>query len=275
MAEQRVVLQYETDLSEEQWQLVEPLLPPAKFGGRPRSTPMRRVLEAIFYLVKTGCHWRMLPIDFPPWRTVYGYCAEWSENGTLRRVQRSLYFKVREREGRNPQPSVAIIDSQTVPTGKMGGVRGYDGGKKKKGRKRHVVVDVLGMMLGARVTAANDHDTNGGIRALRSVSKFLRKPSFKRIYADKGYQGERFAGYVDQKFDGAVVQIGENKTNIRDGFVPDKQRWVVERTFAWLFDYRRLTIDYERLIVHSQGMMRLAAIRTMIRRLVPEPFPKW
>ena len=266
---------YETDLTDAQWAIFEPLVPPAKTGGRRRTTSMRRVIDAVFYLLKTGCHWRMLPSDFPPWRTVYEYFAKWAQKPILRRIQRILYFKVRASVGRQPMPTVAIIDSQTVPTGKMGGVRGYDGGKKKKGRKRHVVVDVLGLMIGARVTAANVHDTKGGERALRNVTKFLRLPDLKKIYADKGYQGENFAKFVDDEFDGAVVQIGNTATNPKDGFVPDKQRWVVERTFAWIFDNRRLTIDYERRIVHSQGMLRLAAIRTMIRRLAPNPVLTW
>lgn len=235
---------------------------------------MRRTVEAIFYLLKTGCHWRMLPSDFPPWRTVYEYFAHWSETGVLRRIQRRLYFKVRSHEDRHHLPTVAIIDSQTVATGKMGGVRGYDGGKKKKGRKRHVVVDVLGMLIGVRVTAADVHDTRGGEGAIRNVTTFLRTPRIKKVYADKGYRGERFANFVRQEL-GAKIRIGENRTNTVNGFVPDKKRWIVERTFAWLFDNRRLMVDHERRTTHSLGMLRLAAIRMMIRRLVPPPLVTW
>jgi putative transposase len=264
---------YDSDLTDDQWDLIADLLPAAKPGGRPRTTSLRRVLDGIFYVLKTGCPWRYLPSNFPNWRTVYGYYANWLEDGVFWRIHQFLYPRVRRKEGRDPQPTVVIVDSQTVSTGKMGGERGYDGGKRRKGRKRHLAVDTLGLLVGARVSAANVHDTHGGMDALERADDFLGRPEIELVYADKGYQGERFETFVRETFD-ARVRIGDNKTNPVSGFVPDKQRWVVERTFAWLYDYRRLLVDHERLLRRSLTMIRLAAIRLILRRLCPQP-PVW
>ena len=259
---------YDTDLSDAQWAIIEPFIPPAKTGGRPRTTDVRRVVDAVMYLVKTGCHWRLLPNEFPPWRTVYEYFRAWGRSGLLKKIQLALVAATRKVEGRKATPSILIIDSQSVPTGKMGGERGYDGGKRVKGRKRHLVVDSLGLPLGIWVTGANVHDLNGGQRVLRHVRRAIKGMKVKKLYADGTYVAKSFHAWVKQQF-GAVVENAKNLAFKAQRFIPISQRWVIERTFSWVKDYRRLTIDYERLVKHSRFIIRIAAIRFMLNRLAP------
>lgn len=266
---------YQSDLTDEQWSLVSPVLPLAKSGGRPRKTDMRQVLNGLMYLATTGCHWRQLPKDFPHWRTVYGYFAEWCKTCVLRKLQRVLYFRVRKAAGRSKYPSIVIIDSQSVRTTKMGGVRGYDGGKHVKGRKRHIVVDSLGFPVGFSVTAANTHDLKGARKVLPQVRKFLLRPSFKKLYGDGSYKAKAFKVWVKDKYNAVVITTKNLATRLKK-FVPVSQRWVVERSFSWLYDCRRLLVDHERTLRHSRGMIRLAAVRLMLNRLAPtEDAPKW
>ncbi|MBB2168272.1 IS5 family transposase [Gluconacetobacter aggeris] len=261
---------YDTDLTDDQWRLIRRHIPRAKKGGRPRETSMRRVIDAIMYVVTHGCKWRGLPKDFPPWRTVYGYFSELQERGRWRRIHYALYEMVRDEAGRQPDPTLLIIDSQSVKTGKCAEAptKGYDGGKRVKGRKRHVLVDSMGLLVDVAVTPANVHDTKGAVKVLKKYQKRVKQPRVRKIIGDKGYRGEMLKGFVRKAFK-AVVAIGQNHTSTANGFVPDEKRWLVERGFAWLGDYWRLSIDRERLMAHSCAMVRLAFIRLMLRRLVP------
>lgn len=256
---------YPTDLTDAQWDQISLLIPGPKSGGRPRTTCVRRAVDAIFYLVRTGCQWRQLPNDFPPWQSVYRYFAQWQELGVITDMQRQLHRIVRLADGRHATPSVVIIDSQSVKTGKAGGLRGFDGGKRVKGRKRHLVVDTMGLMVDVAVSPANVHDTRGATRILGRIAQWTYwTPEI--VYADGGYGGRPFEQWVAENFDGRV-EISANLTTTATGFVPAKTRWVVERTFAWFGDYRRLDKDHERLIPHSVAMIRWAMVRLMLNRL--------
>jgi putative transposase len=263
---------YDTDLTDAQWTIVKGFIPKPKTGGRPRTTDEREVLNAVFYFLKTGCHWRSLPTDFPPWETVYYYFIAWRKKLVWRKIQHHLYGMARKAEGRDAIPTAVVVDSQSVKTGKLArkASRGFDGGKKIKGRKRHVVTDTLGLMMDVSVTPANVHDTKGARFALNKIAKRLKKKAKKiqAVFADKGYQGSNFGGWVRDKF-GAAVQITANLTKKFQRFIPAKKRWVVERGFAWLGDYRRLDKDQERHMVNSMTMIRLVFIRMMLRRLCP------
>jgi putative transposase len=267
-------VEYSTDLSDQQWALIEPLLPAALPGGRPRAVDMRRVVDAILYIVKNGCMWRNLPHDFPKWQTVYWYFKIMREDGTITRISRMLVAKVREKKRRTPHPTIAIIDSQSVKSGKMVSEdKGYDGGKHVKGRKRHIAVDILGLPLDMYVSPANMHDKRGAAVVVERMARWLPN-GVKRIYADGGYSGKPFQKLVKDVI-GARVDIKEGGIGQKvKGFKPVAKRWIVERTFAWMGDYRRLDKDQERKSWNSLAMMKWAAIRFMLRKLFRGP-PAW
>lgn len=253
---------YPTDLTDEQWELVRPLLPRAKPGGRPRSVDLREVLNGVLYVVRGGVAWRMLPNDLPPWGTVHYYYRRWRLDGTWDRVMEVLRTRLRHADGRKKSPSAAIVDSQTIRTA-GGGVRGYDAGKRTPGRKRHIVVDTLGFLLAVVVHSASVQDRDGVKLVLARLEG--RFPRLRLIWADAAY--EAAVGWA-RLFAGRVLEL-VRKPDDQKGFVVLPRRWVVERTFAWLMNSRRLARDYERLVESSEAMVKVSMIHLMLKRLRP------
>ena len=270
--------EFDSDLTDEAWVLVKAFIPPPLYGGRPRKTALRGVVNGILYILKTGAQWRQLPKhNFPPWQTVYGYFRLWKEQGVWERIHIGLHGIVRSMAGHSPIPSAIVIDSQSVKTGKMASIesRGFDGGKRIKGRKRHIVVDTLGLLVDVSVTPANVHDTKGAQDVLSKIAAYKKTAKkIQTIFADVGYGGANFAGWVKGKLK-AVVEIGKNLTTKFTGFIPAKKRWVVERGFAWIGDYRRLSVDHERLCEVSSEFIKIAFINLMLRRLWPPKRRGW
>jgi transposase len=259
---------YPSDLTDAQWALVEPLLSAAKPGGRAEAHPRREVVSAILYVVRTGCAWRQLPADFPPWETVYWHFARWRDDGSLDALHDALRSAVREAEGREAQPSAAIIDAQSVKGADTvpAATRGYDAGKKVNGRKRHVVVDTIGLLLIVLVTTASVQDRDGARPVLDAVRKTF--PTVSLVWADGGYAGKlvQWAKTAAR----IVVEIVRKPEGQRT-FEVLPRRWVVERTLAWITKCRRLDHDYERLPSTSAAMVKWAMIGLITRRLAPTP----
>jgi transposase len=255
---------YPSDLTDAQWELVEPMLPLIKEPGRVPKHPRRDTVDAILFVVRTGCSWRQLPADFPPWETVYGQFKRWEQRQVTERILDLLREEVRLAEGRDPEPTAGIIDSQSVKGADTVGAdsRGYDAGKKINGRKRFIVTDTLGLLVTVWVLSASWQDRDGAKGAL--VAATVAVPSMRHIFADQGFAGR----LVDWARDmlRTTVEIVRKPTD-QQGFAVHPRRWVVERTLAWLTAHRRLARDYERIPEISEAMIRWAAIGQMLRRL--------
>ena len=263
---------YWTDLSDAEWSIIEPLVPAVKEGGRPADYTRREVVNAIRYLNRTGCAWRLLPHDLPPYRTVFAYFSAWQADGTWERIEAALRDRLRRRAGKKAAPTAAVVDSQSVKMVDQAGERGRDNGKQVTGRKRHLLVDTLGLILAIKVTAASVTD-HAGARIL--LGKLLTTIGFgwvRVVWADTTYHVHALRAWIKTAFFGRGLRLEVvSRPSEQKGFVPQKKRWVVERTFGWLNRCRRLSKDYEVKTEHSEAMIRVSSVNFMLRRLALKP----
>ena len=256
-------LPYDSDLNNVEWTCVAPHVQQQDGPGRKRTIDIREVINTLCYMTKTGCQWRMLPHDLPPWQHVAYYYYKWLADGTLERINDCLRAEIRIELKRHAEPSVAIIDSQSVKTVSHGEERGFDTAKQVKGRKRHLMVDTLGLLILVMVTAASAQDSDVGQEMLIDVK--AKTSRLQKVYADQGYK-QWLVDWI-AKWQQFVLEIVTKPPEQR-GFQVHPKRWIVERGFAWLGNYRRLSKDYERVVASSEGMIRLASMHLMARKLV-------
>ena len=257
---------YATDLTDEQWQLLKPFLEPsgdAAKGGRPRTYPVREIVNGILYIAKTGCQWRLLPSDFAPWQSVYGYFRTWKRQGVWDQALTKFRSAYRVQSGRTAEPTAAIIDAQSTKTTGSGKQRGYDAGKKTKGRKRHIAVDTMGNLLAVCVHSAGIQDRRGA--RLLMIRLYALFSTISVIWADGGYSGA-LVEWAKQMFK-CTLTIVKRTDAMHGQFVVLPRRWVVERTFAWLGNSRRLSKDYERLTDTAEVFIKISEVHRLLRRI--------
>lgn len=273
---------YPSDLNDQQWEVIKEMVPTARKGGRPRTTNIRDVLDGILYLVRSGCAWHLLPKDFPPWKTVYHYFRRWSVCGVWQMIHNALRSEIRKAQGRNEFASYMIIDSQSVKA-HYGELRGYDGFKKVRGRKRQILVDTLGLLHAVYIHPAHLSDTKEGINVVARLSP-SQLDTLRVMHADLGYRGsfEDYYFYKTRKnplihrkdeYTGAGKKksYAEKQLRLKSRMrlLGEPKRWIVERTFAWFNNYRRLNRDFEKRVCHSESMIYLAMMQLMLRRAYP------
>jgi len=256
-------LRYASDTRAGEWAQIAPFLPAPRRLGRPRERDLRTIVDAILYLLWTGCQWRALPHEFPPRSTVQGYFYRWRDDGTWQRISAALVARARHAQGRPRVPSAGIIDSQSAATTESGGPRGVDAGKRIKGRKRHIVTDTAGSLLAVLVHSANVQDNHGAVPLLKSLGRSF--PKLRHIFADRVYRGDKLLNAISDLGRWTIEIV--TRTQSVGTFKAEPKRWVVERTFAWFGRNRRLAKDFETTIASAEAWIMIASVQVLIRRL--------